>query len=101
MGDTDRDTHVSAPHTYVPQCVPVGGHGQRWKCGAVGKEKKGLHTWSCLPQMTCVGALILLMFSCRECLDFSFTISKNTRGAKKTVSLTKGVLCLPFSQGPC
>lgn len=34
-------------------------------------------TWSCFPQMICVGTLILSIFSCREYLDFSLTISKN------------------------
>lgn len=45
-------------------------------------DVQGLPTWSCFPQMTCVGALILLMFSWRECLDFSSTISKNTSGTR-------------------
>lgn len=44
--------------------------------------------------MTCVGALILPMFSWRECLDFSSTISKNTRvgGQGRSQSYVGGTL---------
>lgn len=49
-----------------------------------------MRTWSCFPQMTCVGALILLMFSWRECLDFSSTISKNTKWGQEESQSYKG-----------
>lgn len=61
---------------------------------------RGLPTWSCFPQMTCVGALILLMFSWRECLDFSSTISKNTSGAREESVLQGDVLPSLLKGGP-
>lgn len=63
---------------------------------------RGPCTWSCFPQMTCVGALILLMFSWRECLDFSSAISKNTSGGKKRVSaMQEGCFAFPSHRGLC
>lgn len=61
------------------------------------RDVQGLPTWSCFPQMTCVGALILLMFSWRECLDFSSAISKNTSGTREE-SVLREMFCLPFSK---
>lgn len=50
--------------------------------------------------MTCVGALILFMFSWRECRDFSSTISKNTGVDRGRISLRRRMLCVqPHDMG--
>lgn len=40
-------------------------------------------TWSCLPHITCKGAVIRCKCSCKAYLDFSPTISINTNGKKQ------------------
>lgn len=44
-------------------------------------------TWSCLPHITCKGAVIRCKCSCKAYLDFSSTISINTVKGKTEVSL--------------
>lgn len=48
-----------------------------------GGPRHTLRTWSCFPQMTCVGTLILSMFWWRQYLDSSLMSSKSTFQKRK------------------
>lgn len=99
------DTHVTASRRAVhssaaqPPLCPRGWEQVEMDTG-LWRMCRGLPTWSCFPQMTCVGALILLMLSWRECLDFSSTISKNTSGSREESVLQGNVLPSLLKGGP-